>query len=329
MPHPHPPDPHAVNYLDAGSEGDPVNGKVRADPGNLIWNGGMLAVALVAGPLTFTWSAGALFVVTTAAALLLGHSIGYHRKMIHGSFECAPWLERLLVWFGAFVGMAGPYGIIRAHDSRDWAQRQDLCHPYFSHRSHPLKDAWWQIYCRLDLDRPPQFDFRTLDSDPFFRWLEATWRWQQLPVAILFYAIGGWGWVVWGVAARVAVATHGHWLVGHLAHTRGSQAWLVDGAGVQAFDVPWAAIPTMGEAWHNNHHAYPGSARIGLHPGQSDWGYALIRLLERVDLVWDVRTPETMGHRAALLAVRDSRRRDNLDGRPWSAREETKAAISP
>src|SRR3546814_13115086 len=82
--------------------------------------------------------------------------------------------------------------------------------------------------------------------------------------------VGGWGWVVWGVAARVAVTNHGHWLVGHLAHNRGPQHWTVDAHGVQAFDVPWAAIPTMGEAWHNNHHAYPGSALIGLHPGQSD-----------------------------------------------------------
>ena len=47
----------------------------------------------------------------------------------------------------------------------------------------------------------------------------------------------------------------------------------------------------MGEAWHNNHHAFPGSARIGLYPGQHDWGYVLIRMLERVGLVWSVVLP--------------------------------------
>jgi fatty-acid desaturase len=293
-------DPHAVNYLLADSGGDPVKGRVRVDPANLVWNGGMLAIAAVAGPMLFSWSAFALFVLTTGAALLLGHSIGYHRKLIHGSFDCPLWLERTLVWFGAWVGMAGPQGIIRAHDSRDWAQRQSDCHPYFAHRTHPLRDAWWQIYCRIELEHPPQFDFRRVGRDPFYLWLEKYWRWQQLPVALLFYLIGGWGWVVWGVCARVAVANHGHWLVGHLAHTRGPQSWTVEGAGVQAFDVPWAAIPTMGEAWHNNHHAYPGSARIGLHPGQSDWGYAVIRLAERIGLVWNVQTPETLGRRAEL-----------------------------
>lgn len=56
----------------------------------------------------------------------------------------------------------------------------------------------------------------------------------------------------------------------------------------------------MGEAWHNNHHAYPGSARIGLYPGQADWGFRLIQLLERVGLAWNIRTPETLPPRSVL-----------------------------
>jgi stearoyl-CoA desaturase (delta-9 desaturase) len=84
---------------------------------------------------------------------------------------------------------------------------------------------------------------------------------------------------------------------------------LVDGAGVQAHDVPWAAIPTMGEAWHNNHHAFPGSARIGLYPGQSDWGYGFIRLLERLGLAWDIVLPQMLPHRAALRPLPRPKRR--------------------
>ena len=86
-----------------------------------------------------------------------------------------------------------------------------------------------------------------------------------------------------------------------LAHRHGPQTWLVAGAGVQAHDVPWAAIPTMGEAWHNNHHAYPGSARMGHGPGQPDPGFWFIRLLERAGLAWDVQTRETMPPREALV----------------------------
>jgi fatty-acid desaturase len=296
-------DPHAVNFLIDEDGPDAVDGAVKADLPSIIWNGGCAAVAIMAGPFFLTPATAALFLISTGVALLLGHSLGYHRMMIHGSFTAPRWLERTLVWFGAFVGMAGPYGIIRAHDTRDWAQRQAACHAFLAHKTNIIRDAWWQIYCRLDLARPPRFDFGRLDRDPFYRWLEATWRWQQLPVALLFYAIGGWGWVIWGVAARVAISNHGHWLVGHLAHNRGPQHWTVDAHGVQAYDVPWAAIPTMGEAWHNNHHAYPGSANMGLHAGQLDLGYHVIRLLEGLGWVHNVQTPETLGQRAGLTAV--------------------------
>ncbi len=60
----------------------------------------------------------------------------------------------------------------------------------------------------------------------------------------------------------------------------------------------------MGEAWHNNHHAFPGSARIGLYPGQSDWGYVFIRLLERLELARNVVLPEHLPPRH-LLFVHD------------------------
>ena len=160
-------DPHAVNYLIDEDGPDPVAGRVRADVPSIVWNGGMAAVAIAAGPFFLTPSALAIFLVTTGAALLFGHSLGYHRMMIHGSFKAPRWLTRTLVWFGAFVGMAGPYGIIRAHDTRDWAQRQTNCHPFLRHGTGMARDAWWQIYCRLDFDRPPRFDFSELDRDPF------------------------------------------------------------------------------------------------------------------------------------------------------------------
>ena len=98
-------------------------------------------------------------------------------------------------------------------------------------------------------------------------------------------------------------SAHGHWLIGWLAHNRGPQTWLVAGSGVQAHDVPWAGLVTMGEAWHNNHHAWPASARLGVYPGQSDWGYAFIRLLERLGLAWNVQTPANLPPRPTLRAA--------------------------
>lgn len=290
-------DPCAVNSLVETPGCSPVTGRVRWDPAHSLWNGGMMAATLVLGPLTVSWGALAVFFFLTGASLLLGHSVGFHRRLIHRSFNCPLWLEHALVWIGTAVGMSGPFWMVRTHDLRDWAQRQSDCHDYLAHRRPMAIDAVWQMHCRLDLDHPPAFDLGRVGRDRFYRFLERTWMLQQVPIAGALYLTGGWGFVVWGVCARVTASVAGHWFVGHLAHRRGPQTWEVKGAGVQAHDVPWAAIPTMGEAWHNNHHAFPGSAKIGLYPGQSDWGFWFIKLLERLGLAWDVRTPETMAER--------------------------------
>ncbi len=133
---------------------------------------------------------------------------------------------------------------------------------------------------------------------------------HQLPLGGVLYLVGGMPWLAWGVFVRVATCTTMHWYVTRLAHSVGPQTWLVDGAGVQAHDVPWLAIPTMGEAWHNNHHAFPASACHGLYSGQIDIGYCFIRVLEFLGLAWDVQTLETLPPRAGLTSV------ENLDAQP-------------
>jgi stearoyl-CoA desaturase (delta-9 desaturase) len=296
-------DRSSVNSLIETRGCSAVEGRVRWDPVHSLWNGSMLAASLLLAPLLISWSAVGIFLLLTGASLLLGHSIGFHRRLIHHSFDCPLWFERILVWIGTAVGMSGPLWMIRTHDMRDWAQRQPDCHPYLAHRRAMGIDAWWQLHCRLELAQPPVFDLGRAGRDPFYRFLEASWMVQQVPISILLFLGGGWAWVVWGVCVRVTASVTGHWFVGHLAHRRGPQSWLVAGAGVQAHDVPWAAIPTMGEAWHNNHHAFPGSARIGLYPGQSDWGYRVILLMEWLGLAWDIALPESLPPRPVLRRV--------------------------
>ena len=82
-----------------------------------------------------------------------------------------------------------------------------------------------------------------------------------------------------------------HWFVGYICHSHGPQSWIVNHGAIQAHNVPWAAIPSMGESWHNNHHAFPASARHGLYPGQIDIGFHFVRLLERAGLASDIQTP--------------------------------------
>jgi hypothetical protein len=60
----------------------------------------------------------------------------------------------------------------------------------------------------------------------------------------------------------------------------------------------------MGEAWHNNHHAFPASARLGLHPGETDPGWWVLVLLSRLGLVWNLKTPDTLPPRPNLVALK-------------------------
>src|SRR5262245_41850293 len=133
--------------------------------------------------------------------------------------------------------------------------------------------------------------------------MERKWMWQQLPWALLFLAIGGWSWVVWGVCARVAVCVTGHWLVGYFAHNEGRCDWHVEGAGVQGYNVRFCGLITMGEAWHNNHHAYPGSARLGLYKGQTDIGWWVLMAFQRLGLAWNIKTPRDLPARPELRAL--------------------------
>lgn len=298
----HDADPFGVHSIAARADDDAVNGRVVWDPVHSLWNGAMLAGTVLLAPVFFSWSAVAVFVLLTGATLLVGHSVGFHRRLIHGSFKSPLWLDHLMMWIGTLVGMSGPLRMIKAHDTRDWGQRQPVCHPYLSNRAGFWTDYWWNLHGRLVLDRPPRIEIpESIAGDRFYRFLDRTWMLHQLPLAAGLFWLGGWPWVIWGVCVRICVSVTGHWFVGRIAHRSGPQAWLVTTSGVQAHDVPWAAVPTMGEAWHNNHHAFPGSAKLGLYPGQADWGFVFIRLLERLGLAWDVRTPETLPPRAALI----------------------------
>lgn len=278
-----------------------VSGRVHWAPGRSLWTGGMTLTAVVAAPFCITPSAVALFLFTSAVTLCLGHSLGLHRLLIHRSFKATPWVERVMIYLGTLVGMAGPLGMVRLHDIRDWAQRQVACHDLHAHRRPLMQDAWWQMHCRLVLDRAPTIELEArLTNDRFLKALEATWMLQQAPWALLFLAVGGWPWLIWGVPVRIAVSISGHWFVGHLTHRGGPQTWRVDGVAVQGHDLPAAALITFGEAWHGNHHAWPESARLGVEPGQHDPGWWMLLLLRRLGLAWSLREPADLSPRPGL-----------------------------
>lgn len=280
---------------------NPVDGRPVIDWPKALWNGGMLCAALILPFFYTTPAAVVVFFVLTYSSLLLGHSIGMHRMMIHRSFQCAPWLERILIYIGALVGMGGPSTILRIHDLRDWAQRQPACHDFFAHRRNYALDIAWNLFCRFDFAHPPRFVVEPqIAGDPFYRFLDRTWRWHQLLLAVPLYLAGGIPFLVWGICVRVAVSVAGHWTITYFCHNPGPGVWQVRTASVQASNLPGFGWLTFGECWHNNHHAFPESARIGLEPGQSDPAWLVISFFEKRGWAKNVGLPRAESMREDL-----------------------------
>jgi fatty-acid desaturase len=287
-----------------GQAACPVKGKPVLSPFKIFWHGSLLLLCLVFVPQTFSWSAFAVFAVLTYLFLLVGHSVAMHRMMIHRSFDCPLWLERLLIYTGVLVGLSGPSGIIRIHDLRDWAQRQPACHDFFAHRRGYVQDIIWQLFYVFKFDHPPRFMIEEKYSkDRWYHFMDKTWPLHQIVVALPLYLIGGWSFVVYGVFLRVLVSILGHWTITYVCHNPGHGHWHVKGAAVQASNMNRMGFMTFGECWHNNHHAFPESARIGLEKGQFDPGWLVIQGLNRCGLISRLGLPRPDHERDDLTRI--------------------------
>ncbi|WP_309667841.1 fatty acid desaturase [Tabrizicola sp.] len=281
-----------------------TEGRIVWDAPKSLWWFGHLAGTIIAVTVFPQWDGVGVMLLLTALTVCAGHSVGMHRLLIHRTFEAPLWLERALVWLGTLVGMAGPMGMIRAHDMRDWHQRQAECPHHPSHGAGFWRDAWWQMHCRFDLAHPPRFQIEPqIADDPVLRLIERHWMAQQIPLAVILWALGGWAWVFWGISTRIVLSLSGHWAVGHFAHRQGHQGWRIEGLPVQGYNLPGLGLITFGENWHGNHHAFPHSARHGIEPGQLDPGFWFIRALETLGLARAIRLPDSAPPREGLTRV--------------------------
>ncbi|MFN0076760.1 MAG: acyl-CoA desaturase [Prosthecobacter sp.] len=289
----------------ASSLTNPVEGTVFWSPVKSLWFTSHLLIAIIGGWLTLSTGAVLLSCVFTVLTLCLGHTVGLHRLLIHRSFACPHWLEYLLAHLGTVVGMGGPFQMLYLHDIRDWAQRHAICHPFFTDQRPMWRDALWQLHFEIRLNHPPQFGIeREVAEDRFYRLLQRTWMLQQLPYAVLFYLLGGIAWVVWGISVRIVVSLIGHWLIGYFAHNHGERDWHLEGHAVQGYNLPHLGLITMGECWHNNHHAFPDSARLGHTHTQHDPGWWTLRVLNFCGLITHLKLPSDQPTRPELLPLK-------------------------
>jgi stearoyl-CoA desaturase (delta-9 desaturase) len=253
-------------------------------------------VGLLAAPFFWDWTALTVSAVCAWWAMGLGLTVGLHRGLIHRAFAMDKRVERALVTLGMVNGLGGPIGMSTMHHMRDHFQNQPTCPPYFGYQRGFFEAMGFALLFRFEPARDPGFVqvWPETANDPYYQWLERWGFWLQVPIAAMCYLTLGFPGLVWGMGVRMALTQDGFWFVHYVSHTLGKQPFEIRAAAEQGRNVRWLAIPSLGESWHNNHHAYPTSARMGITDAQSDLGYVLIRLLAKLGLVRDVLTPETL-----------------------------------
>jgi stearoyl-CoA desaturase (delta-9 desaturase) len=242
----------------------------------------------LAAPFTFSWSGLALAIVLYSLTAM-GITLGYHRLLTHQSYRAKPWLARLIVFFASQSAQAGPAVWVAIH-------RQHHANSDHEDDPHDASQGFWWSHLGWMLKLTP----RRLDTtftrrlardvleDPFYAFLDRWFLLLCFPTGALLFALGGWSWLVWGMFVRIAAVFHATWLVNSAAHCFGYRSFRTTDLSTNCW---WVALLTFGEGWHNNHHAFPRSARHGLRWWEVDLSWLMLSLLVRLGLVEKVRTP--------------------------------------
>jgi stearoyl-CoA desaturase (delta-9 desaturase) len=253
---------------------------------------------------------GVIYVLTG-----LGVTVGFHRMLTHRAFTTSTWLRATLAALGS-AAIEGPVISWVADHRKHHACSDREGDPHSPHAGHEggwlgaLKGfyhahmGWLFIHTQRGSKQRFAPD---LLRDPVVRFVDRTFLlWAVLGVLAAFglgVAIGGdigagLTGMLWGGAVRIFFLHHVTYSVNSLCHMFGRQPFDTKD---ESRNLAWLALPTFGEAWHNNHHAFPTSARHGLRPWQLDVSGLVITGLERLGLVWDVVKidPERQASRAA------------------------------
>lgn len=263
----------------------------------------VVAVALTWG-WGFTWVEFTLL-LTMYLAAGLGVTVGYHRLFTHRAFETFRPVRFIFAVLGS-MAVQGP--VLR------WAAVHRRHHQHSDHEEDPhsphghgggvrgvIRGFWHaHIGWMFDADAPNLHRYvGDLSADRLISFASRFWGlWALLglivPAAIGLAITGTWGGALlgflWGGLARVFFGHHVTWSINSVCHLWGRRAFAGRDHSRNNFIFGWLAF---GEGWHNNHHAFPTSARHGLRWWEFDLSWILIRTMALFRLAWDVRLPSS------------------------------------
>ncbi len=223
-------------------------------------------------------------------------SVFYHRCFSHRAFRTHRAVQFAFAFLGAAATQRGPLWWA-AHHRLHHAHADTGADPHSSPRGFLWSHMQWFL-CRENF-RTPLYRVRDLARFPELAWLNRYDLVAPVVFAAAIFALGaslepafpetdGWRMLVWGYVVPTVALMHATFLVNSLSHRIGRRRFATaDGSRNNA----WLALLTFGEGWHNNHHRHAASARLGFYWWQLDLGWLGLRLLAKLGLAWDLRTP--------------------------------------
>lgn len=258
----------------------------------------ILAFAQV--PTAVDWSLFAVFWLATG----LGLSVGFHRYFSHRSFETSRPVALTLLVLGSMAGR-GPmisWAAMHRRHHQTSDRDGDLHSPNLhgagmGGRLRGLLHA--QLTWMIRHDYPNVMHYvPDLVGDKVVARYNRRYYWWVLLGLVLPAVVGGL-WTaspsgalsafLWGGVIRLFVVEHTMSAINSVCHTIGSRKFAVRGDNSR--NNAWLALPSWGEAFHNNHHAFPWSAAFGFRWHELDPGFWFIRALEQIGWAWHVKTP--------------------------------------
>jgi stearoyl-CoA desaturase (delta-9 desaturase) len=263
---------------------------------------GLIAAIVLLWGVAFSWVY--LMILGVMYALTgLGITVGYHRYFTHRSFKTSGPVAATLAALGS-MAMEGPVlqwaAVHRSHHQHS----DDHNDPHSPH--HHGSGVWGTMRGLWHAHVGWMFRSRTsglnryvvdLQKERLTRWMSRLFPLWAVVGLVLPAVVGGvitWSWTgvllgfIWGGLVRVLLVHHVTWSVNSVCHIWGTRPFKSNDESRN--NVVFGAL-AFGEGWHNNHHAFPTSARHGLNWWQLDISYMVIRAMALVGLVSEIRTP--------------------------------------
>jgi fatty-acid desaturase len=265
-----------------------------------LWMAGM-HIGAIAAFWFISWQALATFLALHFVTACLGITLGYHRLLTHGSFQC----PSVVRYFFSICGMLSAEG-----SPLEWVATHRKHHVHSDHDDDPhspLHGFWWAhmlwFYPAETEEQRNALFLRwapDLYRDPVQQFFHKTFAFYPIILGVVLYAVGeyaigglGLSMVLWGLCARMVAAYHSTWFVNSATHMWGYTNYQTTDKSKNNW---WVALLSYGEGWHNNHHAHQRLAAHGHRWWEFDVTWNMIKALRFVGLAWKVQDNVPLWH---------------------------------